>query len=71
MKQKLSEIADITMGQPPLSGCYNSDGIGTPFCRGAQHLEESIRHTIPGQLNLAKALTKTMFYLQLERLSAM
>lgn len=34
MKQKLSEIADITMGQSPLSGCYNSDGIGTPFLQG-------------------------------------
>lgn len=34
MKQKLYEIADITMGQSPLSGCYNSDGIGTPFLQG-------------------------------------
>lgn len=34
MKQKLSEIANITMGQSPLSGCYNSDGIGTPFLQG-------------------------------------
>ena len=34
MKQKLSEIADITMGQSPLSGCYNSDGIGAPFLQG-------------------------------------
>ena len=34
MKQKLSEIADITMGQSPLSDCYNSDGIGTPFLQG-------------------------------------
>lgn len=34
MEQKLSEIADITMGQSPLSGCYNSDGIGTPFLQG-------------------------------------
>ena len=34
MKQKLSEIANITMGQSPLSSCYNSDGIGTPFLQG-------------------------------------
>lgn len=34
MKQKLSEIADITMGQSPLSSCYNYDGIGTPFLQG-------------------------------------
>ena len=34
MKQKLSEIANITMGQSPLSSCYNSDGIGIPFLQG-------------------------------------
>lgn len=34
MKQKLYEIANITMGQSPLSSCYNSDGIGIPFLQG-------------------------------------
>ena len=34
MRQKLSEIAKVTMGQSPSSDCYNSEGRGTPFLQG-------------------------------------
>ena len=34
MKVKLSEIADITMGQSPKSEFYNNNGIGYPFLQG-------------------------------------
>lgn len=34
MKVKLSEIADITMGQSPKSEFYNNDKVGFPFLQG-------------------------------------
>ena len=34
MKYKLSDIADITMGQSPKSEFYNSEGNGLPFLQG-------------------------------------
>ena len=34
MKYKLSEIAEVTMGQSPKSEFYNSEGIGMPFLQG-------------------------------------
>lgn len=34
MLYKLSEIADITMGQSPKSSAYNSDKLGLPFLQG-------------------------------------
>ena len=34
MKCKLSDIADVTMGQSPKSEFYNSEGIGMPFLQG-------------------------------------
>lgn len=34
MKCKLSDIADVTMGQSPKSEFYNSNGEGMPFLQG-------------------------------------
>ena len=34
MKFKLSDIAEVTMGQSPKSEYYNEDGIGMPFLQG-------------------------------------
>ena len=34
MKYKLSDIADVTMGQSPKSEFYNSEGNGMPFLQG-------------------------------------
>ena len=34
MKLRLSDIADVTMGQSPKSEFYNSDGQGMPFLQG-------------------------------------
>ena len=34
MKLRLSDIADVTMGQSPKSEFYNSDGEGMPFLQG-------------------------------------
>ena len=34
MKYKLSDVADVTMGQSPKSEYYNENGIGTPFLQG-------------------------------------
>ena len=34
MKFKLSDIADVTMGQSPKSEFYNSEGNGMPFLQG-------------------------------------
>ena len=33
-KVRLSELADITMGQSPKSDFYNSNGDGLPFLQG-------------------------------------
>ena len=34
MKYKLSDIAEVTMGQSPKSQFYNTEGNGYPFLQG-------------------------------------
>lgn len=36
MKFKLSDVANITMGQSPKSEFFNNEGLGTPFLQGVR-----------------------------------
>ena len=58
MRCKLSDIAEVIMGQSPKSQYYNSVGVGTPFCRGIERLDlrdQYLTHILQWLLKKASA----------------